>query len=190
MSLSTMKMNARQYLALGEDPPGVHLELIDGEILVSPSPAYNHGYTVTQLSHILLGYIMEHDLGELVADIDTILDELDVCRPDIIFIAKRQLALLDDSVHGIRFPPDLCVEVLSPSSIHIDRKTKFKLYRKNRVPHYWLVDPMKRTFEAFKLQAGRYVKRASGKGDDVVSAPPFPKLKIPLARLWPPDRSK
>ena len=36
--VSTTKMTARQYLMLGEDPPGVRLELVDGEVAVSPSP--------------------------------------------------------------------------------------------------------------------------------------------------------
>ena len=38
MAVGTIKMTARQFLELGEDPPGVRLELVDGEIAVTPSP--------------------------------------------------------------------------------------------------------------------------------------------------------
>src|SRR6185312_1946037 len=93
--ISTTKMTARQFLMLGEDPPGVRLELVHGEILVSPSPNYDHGYVCMHLSRILLNHILERDLGELVGDIDTIFGKFDVRRPDIIFTAKNRLHLLD-----------------------------------------------------------------------------------------------
>jgi hypothetical protein len=47
--VSTIKMTARQFLELGEDPPGVRLELVDGEIAVSPSPVPRHSFTVVAL---------------------------------------------------------------------------------------------------------------------------------------------
>ena len=45
-------------------------------------------------------------------------------------------------------PPDLAIEVLSPSSITTDRKDKFKLYAAGKVKYYWIVDPKQRTIEA------------------------------------------
>jgi hypothetical protein len=42
MPASTIKMTARQFLELGEDPPGVRLELVNGEIAVSPSSIRDH----------------------------------------------------------------------------------------------------------------------------------------------------
>src|SRR5262245_48360747 len=50
---TTTKMTAKQFLMLGEDPPGLRLELAEGEIVVSPSPSYGHSYTDTQLRSLL-----------------------------------------------------------------------------------------------------------------------------------------
>jgi len=185
MIVST-KMTARQFEMLGEDPPGVRLELVHGEIVVSPSPSYEHGFTDRRLSQLIMNHIDEHDLGELVGDIDTYFDDLDVRRPDIIFTAKARVGLRDKAKHGIRYAPDLCVEILSPDSATMDQTDKLELYAKGGVAHYWIVDPIHCTFTAYKLTRGKYVEVASGAKDEVVCAEPFPKLKIPLKRLWPP----
>src|SRR5688572_25477557 len=118
MSISTTKMTARQFLQLGEDPPGVRLELVDGEIAVSPSPNYEHSHIDRRLSFILLGHIIKSDLGDLVGDVDTVFGEYDIRRPDIIFIAKKRLEIAKKVIEG---SPDLCVEILSPTSTRIDR---------------------------------------------------------------------
>ena len=52
-----MKMKAEQYLQLGEDPLGVRLELVDGEISVCPSPTPGHSYAMTQLGAILYAHV-------------------------------------------------------------------------------------------------------------------------------------
>ncbi len=187
MIVST-KMTARQYLMLGADPPGVRLELVHGDIIVSPSPAYDHSFVGYQLGAILLQHINDHDLGELVGDVDTIFDEDDVRRPDIIFIAKARLHLLAGKGHGIHFAPDLCVEIISPGSADYDQGDKFDLYAQSGVPHYWLVDPLERTFVAYKLARKRYVMAVSARNGQIVRAQPFPLLDIPLSRLWPTRR--
>jgi Uma2 family endonuclease len=189
MTMSAIKMTARQFLVLGEDPPGVRLELADGDIIVSPSPAYSHSHADRQLTIILGRYINDHDLGELVGDVDTIFGDLDVRRPDLIFIAKERIHLLDDR-HGIHFAPDLCAEIVSPGSATMDRVDKFKLYAKHKVPHYWLIDPEAKSFIAYRLAGSRYVLAASATGSEKIKAPPFPALEIPLARLWPPRRKR
>lgn len=185
-----IKMTASQFLMLGQDPPGVRLELVHGDVVVSPSPAYDHSYADRELSRILGNHIVENDLGELVGDVDTLFGEYDVRRPDIIFIAKQKLHLLNPKKHGIHFSPTLCVEILSPASTDYDQNDKFDLYLEYGVPFYWLVDPSARTFTAYKLSRKRYTKIAAGSAGDIVAAEPFPDLQIPLARLWAPSRRR
>ena len=181
MSISTAKMTARQFLQLGEDPPGVRLELVDGEIAVSPSPNYDHSHVDRRLSLILLNHIIKNDLGDLVGDVDTIFTEFDVRRPDIIFIAKKRLNIAKNVIEG---SPDLCIEILSPSSERIDREDKFKQYQDARVAFYWIVNPQDRTIEAYELKNRKYRPAGSAKGNQTVRLPPFPDLDIPLADLW------
>lgn len=55
-------MTARQFLQLGEDPDGIRLELVDGEVSLSPSPQPDHSYTDRALTIILGQYIQSNDL--------------------------------------------------------------------------------------------------------------------------------
>jgi len=182
MSVSTIKMTARQFLELGEDPVGIRLELVDGEIAMSPSPEPKHSFVITRFSQLLFNHIDAEDLGQLFTDVDTIFGEHDVRRPDLLYFAKGRLHLIGEK--AMEGPPDLCVEIISPSSRTTDRKNKFKQYAKGKVAHYWIVDPHEKTIEGYKLSAGKYKLVGSGKDDDLVRLPPFEKLEIPLARLW------
>jgi len=185
--LSTIKMTARQFLRLGEDPPGVRLELVDGGVAVSPSPRLPHSNVDKQLTIIVGAYIKMHDLGLLGGDVDTVLSEVDVRRPDLFYFEKSRAQHLDPS-DAIRETPDLCVEIISPSSGVIDREDKFEQYASAGVPHYWLIDPEEKTIEAFVLRDGSYQLAAEGHDKDVVHLPPFPDLAIPLGDLWLPSR--
>jgi Uma2 family endonuclease len=177
-------MTARQFLDLGEDPVGVRLELVDGEVAVSPSPQPEHSFTLIGLARLLGNHIDDVDAGELLTDVDTVFGEHDVRRPDLLFFVKsRRHFIQEKAIHG---PPDLCVEIVSPSSGRIDRKDKFSQYAAGKVKHYWIVDPRRRTVESYTLRGGKYVGRVRGSGSDVVKLPPFPKLEVPLAKLWRP----
>jgi len=154
MTLSTIKMTARQFLELGEDPAGIRLELANGEIVMSPSPSPDHSYTDTRLRRLLDTYVESNDLGQVFGDVDTIFGPYDVRRPDVIFFQKSRLHLISDK--AMEGPPDLCVEILSPSSAKTDRADKFELYRAGGVAHYWIIDP---DAQSISIQAtGRAVR--------------------------------
>ena len=184
MTVSTIKMTAQQFLDLGEDPPGIRLELVDGEVAVSPSPAPEHSYVDTQLRTILNLYVKSKRLGLIFGDVDTIFGKHDVRRPDIIFFqTSRRRFIGEKSMNGA---PDLCVEIISPGSVKVDRKDKFEQYAVGNVRYYWIVDPARRTIEAFRLRGGKYAAAGRGLGIQSVTLPPFPDLEIPLADLWLP----
>jgi Uma2 family endonuclease len=92
--VSTAKMTARQFLELGEDPPGVRLELVDGEVAESPSAIPDHSHIAKRLSFFITRYIRENHLGRLYGDVDTIFGPHDVRRPDLIYLSKSRLHLV------------------------------------------------------------------------------------------------
>jgi Uma2 family endonuclease len=188
MIAGAIKMTARQFLELGEDPPGVRMELVDGEVVVTPSPTPGHSNVDVELGTILNIHIRATGLGKLLRDVDTIFGAHDVRRPDILYFSKKRLHLIGET--AIEGPPDLCVEIVSPKGTQTDRVEKFEEYEAGKVAHYWIVDPKRRTIEAFKLRRGRYVLIASGKDAEVVRLPPFPDLPIPLADIWLADYRK
>jgi Uma2 family endonuclease len=179
----SIKLSADQFRALGEDPPGVRLELVNGEIYVSPSPDSDHSYVDCMLRTILNNHIRAHNLGRLYGDLDTSFSTGNVRRPDVLFVASDRLSIVKKS--GLEGPPDLCVEILSPSSVSMDRGEKFELYCKNGVANYWIVDPREKTVEAFVLKDGKYSLAAIARHTQTAAFPPFPNLQINLSELWP-----
>ena len=137
---------------------------------------------VVQLTIILGNHIVTHDLGELFQDVDTILDDYDVRRPDILFFDKGRLNLVGRK--AMEGPPDLAIEVPSPSSVKTDRVDKFEQYQQAGVKHYWIIDPELKKIEAWSLQDKKFVEEGRGQGTAVVRFKPFVDLDIPLSRLW------
>src|SRR3954467_3700361 len=100
-NVSTIKMTARQFLELGEDPPGVRLELVDGEVAVSPSPVPDHAYTVLALGSLLKFHVEQNELGMVLLDVDTIFGEHDVRRPDVFyFTTARKRFIGEKAIEG------------------------------------------------------------------------------------------
>lgn len=182
MVINTAKMNAKQFLLLGQDPPGVKLELVNGEVDVSPSPVPDHGYVVTKLVRILDEHIESHQLGKIYPDIDTLLDEYNIRRPDLLYYSNARLHLIGEK--QMEGPPDLAIEVISPSSIAVDREDKFEQYRAAKAKYYWIVDPGMRTLEGWELKRGKYAAVGRAQGNETICLPPFSDLQIPLKNLW------
>lgn len=178
----TTKLTATQFFQLGEDPPGVRFELVDGEIEMSPSPTTAHAHCIQMLSVLLGTHVLHNQLGVIFGDLDTQLDEYFVRRPDLLYFSEARRHLVGrDRLRGL---PDLAVEVVSPSSGKTDRQTKFGEYEKAGIAHYWIIDPEQRTMVAYSLDDGRYRQQTEGGGDDTLHAPPFTELDLPLGRLW------
>jgi Uma2 family endonuclease len=175
-------MAAKEFLELPEDPDNTRYELMRGEVVVSPSPNLDHAFVARNLSFLLLDYTRRKSLGEIIEDTDTYFGPEDVRRPDIMYFSNARLHFIGDNY--LEGPPDLAVEVLSPSNKHVDRGDKFELYRDSGVTFYWIFDPMLRTVEAYKLQGKEYVDVGSGKDADVLRLPPFEDLEIDLAQIW------
>lgn len=84
----------------------------------------------------------------------------------------------------ITLPPDWVCEILSPSTVRVDRTSKMRIYNKFRVSHVWLVDPINRLLEVYQL-AGEFWQRVLAvTGDERLYIPPFDGLEINLARWW------
>lgn len=83
--------------------------------------------------------------------------------------------------------PDWVCEVLSPSTVRIDRTDKLRIYAEYGVKHCWLVDPDARTLEVMALTGDKWLLAATFKDADPVAAPPFEVHTFSLNVLWPED---
>jgi Uma2 family endonuclease len=112
-------------------------ELIDGELIVSPSPKTDHQRVVLRLARLLMEAVQGGEV--LIVPLDVYLDGDNVLQPDLFWVGPESACLLQDDGywHG---PPDLIIEVISPGSSRMDKVIKFNLYERHDVREYWLVD--------------------------------------------------
>lgn len=156
---------------------GHRYELLDGTLLVTPAPNVNHQRCVGALL-ALLRDARQSGHTVLLAPLDVRLSRTTVLEPDVL--VARTADLTPARLEG---PPLLAVEVLSPSTRHLDLGTKRLAYEAAGVPAYWLVDPDGPSLTVLELDAGRYVERATVAGNEAFHATlPFAVTVVP-ARL-------
>lgn len=146
-------------------------ELIDGVIIVSPTPVNRHQEIVGE-TYFLLKQLSKQNqsVGKaIVAPMDVWLGE-NCLQPDVFWVSQPEshCKLGEDGYwYGA---PDLVVEVLSPSTAHKDRDKKFNLYQEYGVREYWLIDPDGQYIEVYRLQNGKFARLgAFGLGQNFVS---------------------
>ncbi len=138
---------AEFYAARDAAPPGERWELVDGEVLVTPSPHWTHQDVVTQLLVCLQPYVRREALGKIfTSPLDVKLQPGLVLQPDILVVPTGDLRKRSDSVRRLL----LAVEVLSASSARFDRVKKRPVYQRNSVPEYWIVDAASQTVERWR----------------------------------------
>ena len=139
----------QDYLTIPEDTSRRH-EIVDGELFVTAAPRFRHQEVVMNCAEILRGLARAHDLGKVVGGPVTVrLHDEAVVEPDVIFVQADRMGIvdLDGGVHG---PPDLVVEVLSPTNRDYDRTLKRKLYMAHGVGELWIVDADEGTVEVWR----------------------------------------
>ena len=170
------------YAALPND--GRRYEVHEGEISVTPAPSPAHQEFIGNLFALLHGHVRARRLGKVfLSPIDCILGEATVVQPDIAYVESARLSIV--SRRGIEGPPTAVIEVLSPSTIQIDRHVKLQLYARYGVPHYWVVDIDARVIETYALGGDPYQIAERLEGTRPAILPPFADLMLDPSTLWP-----
>ena len=137
-------------------------ELFDGEIVMMAPPSSKHQQVSMELSFQIRSFLEGKTCKIFAAPFAVRLfpkkDHSDdtVFEPDIVVVCNPEK--LDEK--GCNGPPDLVIEIVSPSSAKYDRIYKFRKYQKAGVREYWVVDPEAKFVEVYILENGRYL--ASG----------------------------
>ena len=133
-----------------EDRPWPRFELIDGELLVTPSPSRAHQLAVVEILMALRAYVERTRIGVVeLSPADIQLTPGTIVQPDIFvspLVNGRKSLDWRDTTSLL-----LAVEVLSPSSLRTDRVIKRRFYSKHAVDEYWVVDLDARIIERIKL---------------------------------------
>ena len=131
------------------------VELSKGELVMPPHPTHTHQQIVGKLYRAIYDFVAERDLGTVqFGPLPVRLWPGKIREPDILFVAKEHSDRIGEQAYG---PPDLVVEVLSPSTRRTDRLEKTVEYARAGVREYWIVDSHGQTVEVFILREGAYV---------------------------------
>ena len=163
-------------------------EIIDGELFVTPRPAPRHSEAASVLGMVIGP---PYKLGKDGPGGWVILYEVEIklaeeCNPIVPDFSGWRIERFPQTIdtNWISVPPDWVCEVLSPGTMRLDRIKKMAKYLKFEVPYVWLIDPISRTLEVFRLESGRWVVAGMYSEDDKVRAEPFQEVEIDLASLW------
>ena len=160
------------------------LELIDGELFVTPSPTPLHQFVSGRLHFLFKQKVLELGHGLVFnAPLDVRLAHDTIVQPDLIFVLPdRRPTVTAARVEGA---PSLAVEIQSPSTRAVDRTTKRDVYARYGVPEYWLVDADARTVTVCSdPDNGHY--RAERVTSDTAVSQLVPGLSVDLTDLFAP----
>ena len=161
-------------LAMPDD--GQRYEIIGGELFANSPPTWGHQRVIGRLYGVLRDYTRLTGGQVTFAPFGVLLGPHDAVEPDLIFLSASR-PRVPSTDNTIDFPPDLAVEVISPSSRRKDRVAKMALYARAGVPEYWTADPMEREFIMNHLQGKQYVQVAPD-ADGWFSSPTLSGLRV------------
>ena len=131
-------------------------ELINGEIMRKQAPKPLHQQISRRVTAAFEIFLQANPIGDyFYAPIDVFFDKYNNTQPDILFIQKDRSFIIDLE-NGIMGAPDLIVEIISPSSIKMDRFDKKELYKTFAVKEYWIIDPKNQTVEIHVFKDNDY----------------------------------
>jgi Uma2 family endonuclease len=107
----------------------------------------------------------------------------DVLVPDLAGWKRERMPELPHTP-AFTLAPDWVCEVLSPSTASIDRTVKRPIYAREGVRHLWLVEPLERTVEVFRLEKEAWMLVGAWRDDDHARLHPFEAVELEVGALW------
>jgi Uma2 family endonuclease len=146
-TVGTKLLTAEEFFLLPEPKDGSKQELVRGEVVVMPSPGFEHGEIQGNVYFQIKSFLQQSRIGRVVVESGTISERKpDTVRgPDVSYYSKEQLSLDKRVVGYHEQPPDICVEVLSPSNSKRELRAKIKEYFFVGVKMVWVVEPEDRS---------------------------------------------
>lgn len=175
-----LKFTYHDYVLLPEDK---QYELIDGDLYMVPAPTPYHQSIAGRIEFELRRFVKEHTMGEVLhAPCDVYFSQYDVVQPDILYVSSERLGIIKERY--VQGPPELVVEILSPSSRDKDRQIKRKLYGRHGVREYWIVDPEAKSVELLTRQETSLETLHTFVDPDLLTSPLLPGFKLQLPTIF------
>ncbi len=172
MTSEEIQIPMRYEAYLAWDTDGKIVEWVDGEAIIHMPPSRRHQQLLQFLFQLIDQFVRIGDYGRaMMPPFEVKIQPGGSSRePDIFFVATEHADRLE--AKRLNGPPDLVVEVISPSSVTRDRDEKFREYEAAGVPEYWIIDsrPGYHRTDFYRLnESGRYMLFATEDEDRVES---------------------
>jgi Uma2 family endonuclease len=128
----------------------IRFERIGSKIYAMAAASINHNRVMGKINGIFQKHLSGRKCESFLVS-DVFLDDENVI-PDVMIVCDKDKV----KPRGVYGAPDLVVEILSPSTAHIDRSLKKTLYERSGVKELWLVDPSGKSIEVYVLENERY----------------------------------
>ncbi|MEL6471106.1 MAG: Uma2 family endonuclease [Cyanobacteria bacterium J06623_4] len=161
-------------------------EIIDGELFVTRSPHRKHQQLAGRLFSVLDGWSQQSGAGEAIFSPGIILSEADNVIPDVVWVSREKLAVLEDEAGHLTGLPEIVVEVLSPGSDNIrrDRQAKLKLYSIQGAQEYWIVDRFSQQVEVYRREEAQLSLVSTLCANDTLTSPLLPDFSCVIGQLF------
>ena len=177
------------YADLRAVPDTMVAEILDGELYATPRPSSPHALASSAIGIDIGGPFHrvpngpEHPGGWWILDEPELHLGPDVVVPDLAGWRRETMPVVPN-VAAFTQAPDWVCEVVSPATAAMDRVRKTRIYARESVGHLWLVDPLAKTLEVYRLDGRQWIVASTHTGSEVVRAEPFGAIELALARWW------
>ncbi|CAN5758029.1 Uma2 family endonuclease [soil metagenome] len=180
MALSAETAGRRYTYADLATFPDDHLrrEILDGDLVVNPAPTTRHQDAAIALAVGLFNYSRTNGGKALIAPYDVLFAADNVVEPDLSFVRSDHLDQIGNKY--MEGPPDLVIEISSPSTRRLELIQKKELYERFGVPEYWYVDLEAERVEVYVLVGSHYPSPAVKFQNEVLEPSGLPGLTVPV----------
>lgn len=183
-SSPAVKLTYDDFVLFPDD--GQRHEVIDGCHYVTPSPNTRHQTVSGRLHALIWVYLDGNPIGQVFhAPWDIVFTNVDVVEPDLVYISHERAARIITPAHA-RGAPDLVAEIASPGTRRREETIKRRLYERDGVTEYWVVDPDIDAIRVYR-RAGSVFGRPTEltrQAGDALMTPLLPGLILPLERIF------
>lgn len=161
-------------------------EIIDGELLVTRAPHWNHQTAIDNLCFALKSWSRLTGLGVIATTPGIIFTDSDNVIPDLVWLRQGRLGDILDAQGHLTDAPDLVVEVLSEGAgqERRDRELKLKLYSIQGVLEYWIVDWRKKSIQVYRRENAALVLVATLFENDSLTSLLLPDFTCKLTEIF------
>ncbi len=165
---------------------GKRREIIDGELFVSTQPHYRHQRLTVRIAAALENWSETAGNGEVSVAPGIVFAEDEAVAPDVVWMSRERATAIVGSDGHLHAAPELVIEILSPGgrNEYRDREAKVRLYSRQGVQEYWLLDPRTRTVQVFRRENAVLQIIETLYEQDTLTPPLLPDFALPLVKLY------